>query len=399
LLKSGVAGAGKMEVNKSQPCVIRVSVADMMELQVRRSNASVQPEFLYQVMPEEAMTLFATLPRGDVHVSIPHSRYQIEKAFPPVVDGFILIYSLQLNRSYEATTAIFQNRDFEIGQFCGFAEQWAEDHVGKISVAPGRYIYVSPKVEQWGVILGDKGYVAADPSRLPQGQLAGGVSIRIPVLVGDRQPLGPGLAAFSRVELSINESPWLSFEEYQNRRILQSQLPQIIIQDLRNWSNRLAEESGIASWNFLPGMLFADHAEWWGNYDRRRTEHEGIDFAPIPQGTPVRAIADGEVAAILTDFLDRTVIVRHQSIRNDSAAIFYTLYSHIQPENDLSGRISKGQILGRIGESKSTNAPIHLHLTAAWIPESIRPDELTMTHINPAFAPIVLVNLNRFFKT
>lgn len=394
----GIAGANKMEVNKQQLCVIRISISDMMELRVRRSSASVLPEFLYQAMPEEAMTLFATLPRENVHVSIPHRRYPIEKALPPAADGFVVIYALQPNRRYEATTAIFQNRDFEIAQFCSLAEQWAEEHVGKISVAIDRNIYLSPTVEQWGVILRDSGYVAADSSELAQGQLAGGVSIRIPVLVGDKQPLGPALPGFSRVELNIDENRWLSFEKYQSLRTLQSQPPQIIVPDLRDWSNRLAEESGAASWIFLPGMLFADHVEWWGNQDLRRTEHEGIDFAPIPQGTPIRTIVDGEIVAALPDFLDRTVIVRHPSIRNGSGAIFYTLYSHIQPENDLSGPVSKGQIVGRMGKPNSTSAPIHLHLTAAWIPESIRPNELTMNHINPAFAPIVLIDLTGAIK-
>jgi hypothetical protein len=390
-----MAGAENTEVNKRQPGIIRISIADMTELRVRRSLASALPELLYQNLPADAMTLFATLPRQSIYVSIPHSRYPIERTFPPAIDGLLLIYSLQTNRRYEATQVIFQNRDLKIAQFCSFAEQWTEDHVGKISAAPGRYDYASPTVEQWGVILRDSGYLAADPSKPLQGQLASGVSIRIPVLIGEKNPL-VHLPGFSRVELALDENRWMSFEEYQRLRTLQSQPPGIIIRALCDWSNQLAEESGQTSWNFLPGMLFADRAQWWGNHDRRRTEHEGIDFT-IPQGTPVRAMVDGEVVAILTDFLDRTVIVRHAAIRNDNAAILYSLYSHIQPENDLSGPISKGRIIGRMGLSKSTFAPIHLHLTTAWIPQSINPDELTMGHINPAFAPIVLINLNSLF--
>jgi hypothetical protein len=386
----------EMEANKNRPCVIRISIADMMELGVRRSSASALPEFLYQTMPAEAITLFATLPREDVHISIPHRCYPIERTFSPAADDFLLIYALQQNRQYEAIKVISQGRDFELAQFCSFAEQWAQEHVGTISAVPGHYGYLSPTLEQWGVILRDSGYIAANPSGSSQGQLTGGVSIRVPVLAGDKQPLGRALPGFSRVELTLDEKHWMSFKEYQSLRTIRSQPPEILIQNLRDWSNRLKEESGGVSWDFLPGMLFADHAEWWGNRDCRRTEHEGIDFA-IPPGTPVRAIMDGEVVAILTDFLNRTVLVRHPEIRNDKAAILYTLYSHIQPENGLSGPVSKGQSIGKTGASKPVNAPIHLHLTTAWIPESFHPDELTMNHINPAFAPIILLNLNGLF--
>jgi hypothetical protein len=385
-----------MEENKSYSCLIRVSIADMMELRVRRSIASVLPESLFQSIPADAMTIFATLPYQDIQVSIPHSLYPIGKNPAEARDGYLLIYPLQPNRRYEATKVIYKNRKFEIAEFRSFAEQWAESRTGKILSSSKNYIHASPTVEQWGVILRDSGYVVAVPSNRSQEQLSCGFSIRIPVLVGSKRPLTP-VPGFSRAELNLDGSRWVSFEEYQNLRALQSQPPPGIVDDLRNWSHRLAAESGISSWDFPAGMLFADRAEWWGNQDRRRTEHEGIDFAPIPEGTPIRAIADGEIVLTLDDFLNKTVLVRHPAIRNDEKAIFYSLYSHIQPFENLSGPVSKGRILGRIGESKSGTVPIHLHLTAAWIPESLRPEELTMNHIHPGFAPIVLINLNSCF--
>jgi murein DD-endopeptidase MepM/ murein hydrolase activator NlpD len=413
-----------MNPYESPPCTVRISISDMMALRVRAHGSNVPlPEFLYQSLPARAMTLLATLPRGDIQVSIPHqndpdSGYPIEKNFPSASDGFILVYALQPNRHYRVAEVFYRGNNFDIAQFCSIAAKRVEAREGKITIAPGLYVYLSPTVERWGAILRDSGYIAADPSKLSseismalkqsrQGQLASGVFIRMPVQMGDKQPFVSAPPSFSRVELTLDTNPgdrshWLSFEEYQSARARKSRLPEILIRFFRDWQKRLTKESGFESWIFLPGMLFSDHIEWWGNRNRRRTEHEGIDFAlgqkpdgsvqNIPAGTPVRAISDGEIVAVLDDFLGKTIVVQHPEIRNQDSAIFHTLYSHIQTEEGLSGRVSKGQILGRIGKSKSINTPMHLHLTAAWIPKSIRPKELTMNHIHPAFAPIMLVD-------
>lgn len=151
-------------------------------------------------------------------------------------------------------------------------------------------------------------------------------------------------------------------------------------------------------------MFFDDHIEWWGDRNRRRTLHEGIDFAEgrlpggslesLAEGVPVRALTDGEVVAFLDDFLNKTVVVRHPGIRNENGDIFHTLLSHIHPEIESAGPVAQGQIVGRVAKSRQVGAPAHLHLTGAWIPESIPAEEISMDQINPAFAPIILVNFN-----
>jgi hypothetical protein len=402
-----------MVSNERSPAIIRISIADMLALKVRSqgSDASGLPESLYQRMPAKAMGLMATLPQGNIQVSIsrrsaPGADYSIEKVFPSNVEGFVIAYALQPNRRYEAVEISYQGEKFGIARFCSISNHWVEAHQESSSGAPGRYHYLSPTAEQWGVIRRDSGYIAVDPAVLiptlkqtKTEQLASGVCIRMPV--------ASTLPAFSRVELTLDPNPgdksrWLSFDEYLDERALKSHPPDAMISYFRDWKERLTRECGLESWTFSEGMFFLDRSEWWGNRNRRRTEHEGIDFAlgksadariiAIPAMTPVRAIADGETVAALDDFLGSTVLVRHPSIMNEESAVFYTLYSHIQPGDGLSEQVSKGQILGRIGESKSSNAPMHLHLTAAWIPPTIRPDELTMNHINHAFAPIVLVD-------
>jgi hypothetical protein len=414
-----------MDSNESMPGIIRISISDQTVLRVRaqQSDALPLPEFLYQKLPTEAMAIMATIPTGDIRVSIPHQRnpgfgYLIDKTYPAATDGFFLIYALQPNRQYEAIRVSYQNKIFEVAQFYNIAASWTEAREGNITAAPGRYVYLSPNLDEWGVILRDSGYIAVDPSQFSSSmtvalkagaekELASGVFVRMPLYAGDKHPHKSALPSFSRVELTLDRNPgnnsrWMSFDEYRNERAGKSRPPEIIVRSFREWAQKLAEMSGFESWIFPPGTLFADPAEWWGDRNQRRTEHEGIDFAQgrrpdesvqnIPTGTPVCAIADGEIISILADFLDRTVIVRHPEIRNADSAIFHTLYSHIQPEKGLFEQVSKADRIGIIGEPKSNRAPMHLHLTAAWIPPCIRPEELTMSHINLAFAPIVLVD-------
>ena len=108
----------------------------------------------------------------------------------------------------------------------------------------------------------------------------------------------------------------------------------------------------------------------------------------------MRSLAGGEVVAILDDYLNQTVAVRHPDVQSDSGAVFHTLFSHIHPVVRAPAAVHQGQLLGNVGSSAKSGAPAHLHLTGAWIPETITPDKLTMDLIHPAFAPIVLVNFN-----
>ncbi len=185
---------------------------------------------------------------------------------------------------------------------------------------------------------------------------------------------------------------------------MQSRPPSWIVPLFREWLKQLGSESGVDSWIFRDGMFFNDRVEWWGTGCRRRTLHEGMDFAEamltdgavqqVPEGMPVHALADGEMVAFLDDFLNKTVVVRHNSVRNENGDIFYTLFSHINPTTLTPGPIIKGQILGNVGKSKKVGAPSHLHLTGAWIPESITADQISMDLIHPAFMPIVLIDFN-----
>ena len=375
------------------------------------------------------MALVATIPCGTFAVSIPGKSglrrgYPILKAAPPSGDGFVVVYRRKLNGRYEAATVQYQGRELEIAEFISVARQWMERNTGLPKAIPGRYAYFAPAREEWGVILRDSGYLAWDASDMPsncapelrarrQSPESSGIIARIPVYAGEKRQCKEVLPVFGRVEVAIDlnrglQNDWISFAAYQRIRVDRERPPDSIVPDFHEWLRLLTEESGFKCWFFRPGMLFGNRIEWWGDGCRRRTEHEGLDFATgilhngeicsIPEGVPARALADGEVAAVLDDFIGKTVVVRHSNIRRPTGDIFYTLLSHIQPQVEPLDAVAKGQIIGRVGKSAKAGAPAHLHLTGAWIPRTLAAHEIRMDHIHPAFEPVALTNFNDYLQ-
>jgi hypothetical protein len=337
----------------------------------------------------------------------------------------MVIYALRPNRLYEAIEVLFDGKRFGIEGFRKLAGRRLKDQAGALRSVPGRYLYFAPTIELWGVILGDHGYAVVDPEKIPpevtpevreirEGAVASGIIARIPSYSPEKLAAGSLLPVFSQVELTVEPRPgpqsrWIRFEEYQQDQMTRSQPPAVIIQDFLEWLHRLAAESGFRFWSFRPGMLFGDPVEWWGDGNLRRSPHEGLDFAEgqqpgggiqaMPEGSPVRAMAEGEVIAVLNDFLGKTVVVRHPSVSRPDGTVFCTLYSHILPEAGSSRAVVKGQLLGKVIKATTATAPAHLHLTGAWIPQALIPDGLTMERINPAFAPISLVKFDSYIQT
>jgi murein DD-endopeptidase MepM/ murein hydrolase activator NlpD len=247
-----------------------------------------------------------------------------------------------------------------------------------------------------------------------KGPSGSGIIVRVPLQTGSRLAAGTPVPAFEQVELTLDPLPnsdsrWIGFHEFQQTRALQSRPPDAIVPFFREWLRRLSAECGFDSWVFRRGMFFDDHIEWWGDRNRRRALHEGIDFAEgrrpggsveaLAEGVPVRALSDGATVAFLDDFLNKTVVIRHAGIRNEDGDVFHTLLSHIHPEIETAGPVARGQIIGSVAKSRQVGAPAHLHLTGAWIPESIPAEEISMDQINPAFVPIILVNFNSLIRS
>jgi len=424
-----------MKEEKASPrasqSILRISISDMMALHVRTQGDKklARPERLYQRLPMRAMALMATIPCGDFEVSIPQ-QYQCDLGDLgwgyPILDspetapgGMTVVYARQTNGRYEAVQVFFQDRSYGMTEFHEVACQWLDTHEGRLRIVPDRYAYFAPTRKLWGVILRDSGFIALDPLIVPSeilpkllGRYAdnGHFIARIKIYCGDRSASEDGLPVFQQVELALDPHPtpqsiWTNFVDYQRARADRARPPACIIPDFQEWLQRLAAESGFERWIFRPGMFFGDRMEWWGDGNWRRTEHEGLDFAEglspdagigsIPEGTPARAMADGETIAFLDDFLGKTIVVRHPTIIDQHGGIFHTLYSHIQPAMGQLGPVAKGELLGCVGKSTAAGAPAHLHLTGAWIPPSIPSSMISMDHINPAFVPVVLISFNQ----
>jgi hypothetical protein len=414
----------------TERCAIRISIADMLALGVRTkgTGSSPQPEFLYQALPPEALTLIATVPKGDFAVSIPGRNpfggYPIQRVLPSSPDRFILIYKLQPNRRYEVIEVLHNDEKYGISDFYSYADRWVKNNAGAVNPLSGRFAFLAPSIKEWNVIRRDGGYIAIDPANCPaalspeilklmQDKDASGVVVRATLFSGAGNPSKP-LPCFARVELTCDPEPgsrsgWMSYEEYLKRRIHESQPPGGIRAAFPGWLERFAADAGLESWLIRPGMFFGDRMEWWGDGNRRRSEHEGVDFAEgldpngmianLPEGTPVRAMLRGEVASVLDDFLGRTVLVRHPEIVNKSGAVLYTQYSHIRPVTLLPGStVSENQEIGHVGRLTASNAPVHFHLAAAWIPPVFKSEDLTLVRLHLAFTPIILIDLNKLIE-
>jgi hypothetical protein len=101
----------------------------------------------------------------------------------------------------------------------------------------------------------------------------------------------------------------------------------------------------------------------------------------------------GEVAVIRDDFLGRSVFVRHQ-IDNGEGRLLYTAYGHTSLGDGIRAgmTLDEGQVLGTVAAQPGgkTGAPAHLHLTVAWVPESLAASELNWRTIGDPIHAVLL---------
>ena len=98
-----------------------------------------------------------------------------------------------------------------------------------------------------------------------------------------------------------------------------------------------------------------------------RRPHYGIDFH-APEGTPVRAMMDGEVTLVKKDmyFTGGTIIFDH-------GHGISTLYMHMKDINVKVGeKIKQGQIVGTLGQSGRATGP-HLDIRLNWFDVKLDP--------------------------
>jgi hypothetical protein len=140
------------------------------------------------------------------------------------------------------------------------------------------------------------------------------------------------------------------------------------------------EEAGFAAWEFLPGMKFAERVAWWRDGAGRTGAHEGLDIRfyrtgdgsrlSLGAGARVPAIWPGRVAAVVDDFLGRSVFLVHECADGEGRRL-HTVYGHVDPCPGLApgNPLDDGEAIGTIADSacRKSAVPPHVHVTLALI--------------------------------
>ncbi len=156
----------------------------------------------------------------------------------------------------------------------------------------------------------------------------------------------------------------------------------------------LNRADGFKTWTFYRGMLFLSHEKWWGSGGPRSTPHEGIDLCfysdqedehfTVKAGMKVPSPYSGSVVKIVPDFIAQSVFLRHGEIAKAGAHLF-TMFGHVDPEPGLQLRsdIKDGRVLATIADASTrhNSVPSHLHISQAWIDDSMPLDAITWERI------------------
>ena len=146
---------------------------------------------------------------------------------------------------------------------------------------------------------------------------------------------------------------------------------------------------GFKEWIFHPAMLFGSLYKWWGDLGKRQRPHEGLDLClyqtkegninHLTGETKIPVIFTGQIIKVSDDFLGESVFVGHGAYDSNGSQL-YTIYGHIKPGNNIrpGKRLSEGDIIGVITDTGNSEVviPHHLHVSVAWIPNTMHVPEL-----------------------
>ena len=146
-------------------------------------------------------------------------------------------------------------------------------------------------------------------------------------------------------------------------------------------ANSISPES-FDRWLMHDGMLFNSRKKWWSSRRDRLTPHEGIDFVcyrdadgniiRLTAGMAVPAFLEGTVAAIIPDYLGKTVLVIHPEITR-GRMVFFTIFAHTVPDPRLrpGTAIDRENIVAFISDTGEKALNPHLHISTGWMDPDI----------------------------
>lgn len=140
------------------------------------------------------------------------------------------------------------------------------------------------------------------------------------------------------------------------------------------YANGLEQRAGFRHFLFFPGMLFASRQKWWADGGLRPGFHEGLDLCffegaegcrfRLDETARVPAAFDSRVAAVIDDFLGRTVVAK-QNLPGRPGQ-YFILYAHIRPDQSVrpGQALAAGQTFAAVAPpAQNTILPPHLHLS------------------------------------
>jgi murein DD-endopeptidase MepM/ murein hydrolase activator NlpD len=159
-------------------------------------------------------------------------------------------------------------------------------------------------------------------------------------------------------------------------------------------ANNRPHMDGFKNWLFQPGMLFQAMEKWWGDRGARAAPHEGLDLYSFEDDRGIRKTVDrhikipaafyGAIVKIAPDFLGQSIFIRHE-IFNGCGRQLCSAYGHTAPLDFLAigQEVLAGEIIALIsgGPGKKTGIAPHLHITFAWLPAPVDPDQLTWANL------------------
>lgn len=161
------------------------------------------------------------------------------------------------------------------------------------------------------------------------------------------------------------------------------------------------DELCFKEWIFHPGMLFGARAKWWSKSGTRDRPHEGLDIRSfrnlsgqihhLDGNTKIPVMYDGEVLKVSDDFLGKSIYVSHE-IFDSKGNQLCTIYGHTMPNNNVQvGKtLKQSEVLATVSEMGQFKAPPHLHITLAWLPQSLPAEAIDWSIIgNPSIITLL----------
>ena len=160
---------------------------------------------------------------------------------------------------------------------------------------------------------------------------------------------------------------------------------------------------GFKEWIFHPAMLFGSLYKWWGDLGKRQSPHEGLDLClyrtkegninHLTGETKIPVIFTGQIMKVSDDFVGQSVFVGHD-VYDSNGGQLYTIYGHIKPGNSIrpGKRLSDGDIIGVVTDTVNNEVvvPHHLHVSVAWIRNTVHVPELGWQTINDPARVVLL---------